>query len=283
MNNAFYGKTIENVRNRVDIHLINNSNTPTGEDKIIGYQSKPNFMRTVQFNDSLNAIKMNKKTITFNKPIYVGVSVLELSKLHIYNFYYNVLKKKYVDRVELIGMDTDSFFLNIKTNDLWNEIKSDPELYDWFDFSNAPKDHFMYNPNNKKLGKVKNELVTKDYWSEMYEIIFIKSKVYSFKSEYKSKMTNKGLMRVVMKYDVTHQDYENCLYYNFQNYINYVNYQPYYKTNDLNLYTTSNRMASEKLEMYVYENRKLTLSNFDDKRLIDIYDGITTYPLGFFD
>src|SRR5277367_851164 len=134
-----------------------------------------------------------------------------------------------------------------------------------------------------KLGKFKNELVTKDYWSEMDEIIFIKSKVYSFKSECKSKMTNKGSMRVVMKYDVTHQDYENCLDYNFQNYINYINYKPYYKTNDLNIYTTSHRIASDKLEMYVYENRKLTLSNYDDKRIISTIDGITTYPLGFFD
>ena len=153
MNNSFYGKTVENIRNRLEIHLINND-----EEKVIKYQSKPNFMNTVTFTETLKAVKMRKKSITFNKPIYVGISVLEHSKLHMYEFYYDVLKRKYNNNVELIRMDTDSFFLNIHTDDLWNEIKSNPELYKWFDFSNAPKDHFLYNPSNKKLGMFKYEL-----------------------------------------------------------------------------------------------------------------------------
>src|SRR5438552_6544849 len=283
MNNSFYGKTIENVRNRVDIHLVNNAITIKGEEKIIRYQSKPNFVRTVEFNENLKAVKLNKKTITFNKPIYVGVAVLELSKLHMYNFYYNVLKKKYGDNVEAVRMDTDSFFLNIKTIDLWQDVKNDSEFNDWFDFSNAPKDHFMFNPNNKKLGKFKNELVTKDIWDEITEIIFIKSKVYSYVSDYKIKMRNKGTSSAIMKTEITHDDYINCLYNNFNNYINYKNGNNYYRTNDLNLYNTYHRIASEKLEIYVYENKKLTMSNQDDKRFISSEDGISTWPIGYFD
>src|SRR6266853_5245335 len=155
MNNSFYGKTVENIRNRIELHLINND-----EDKVIRYQSKPNFLNTVSFTDNLKAVKMRKKTCLFNKPIYVGISVLEHSKLYMYEFYYDVLKKRYpfYGELELVGMDTDSFFLNIKTADLWVDIKNDLELYKHFDFSNTPKDHPLYNPNNKKLGMFKNEL-----------------------------------------------------------------------------------------------------------------------------
>src|SRR3977135_4199105 len=219
MNNSFYGKTIEDVRKRQDIHLINND-----EHRVIKYQSKPNFENTVSFTDTLKAVKMRRKTITFNKPIYIGVGVLEHSKLHMYEFYYDVLKKKYGDKVELIGMDTDSFFLWITTEDLWNDIKNDPILASYFDFSNAPKDHPMYNPNNCKLGKFKNEMVvevkldTRDpetekkqkakYWHESSKVSCVKPKCYSIKSEYLDKMTNKGVSKVAMKNEVIDQDYD---------------------------------------------------------------------------
>src|SRR5277367_2699372 len=313
MNNSFYGKTIEDVRKRQDIHLINND-----DHRVIKYQSKPNFENTVSFTDTLKAVKMRRKTITFNKPIYIEVGVLEHSKLHMYEFYYDVLKVKYGDKVELIGMDTDSFFLYIKTDDLWNDIKNDPELASYFDFSNAPKDHPMYNPNNNKLGKYKYEMIVEKkvvidsikqkvkYWSEISEIVFIKPKCYSIKSEHLDRMTNKGISKVVMKNDIVHQDYVDCVYNNHQNYLNYCNgYQcftqtdldinydqqryynycngyTYYNTNDLNKYTIQHRLGTDKLNMYVYESNKLTLSNEDDKLWIDPTDGITTRPHGYF-
>src|SRR5271156_6848184 len=317
MNNSFYGKTIEDVRKRQEIHLINNN-----EHRVIKYQSKPNFENTVSFTDTLKAVKMRRKTITFNKPIYIGVGVLEHSKLHMYEFYYDVLNPKYGDKVELIGMDTDSFFLLIKTNDLWNDIKNDPVLASYFDFSNAPKDHPMYNPNNKYLGKFKYEMIVEKkvdardpntgkrqkvkYWSDIDEIVFIKPKCYSIKSEHLGKMTIKSVSKVAKKNDVTHQDFIYCVYGNHQNYINYktgyqcfeqtdldINFNQerynnycngytYYKTNDLNKYTIQHRLATDKLNMYVYESNKLTLSNFDDKLWIDQTDGITTRPHGYF-
>src|SRR3977135_3828973 len=76
MNNSFYGKTVENIRNYQDIHLIN-TNEPNAEKRIIRYQSKPNFVNTVSFSETLKAVKMEKKTMYFNKPTYVGVAVLE--------------------------------------------------------------------------------------------------------------------------------------------------------------------------------------------------------------
>ena len=111
-------------------------------------------------------------------------------------------------------------------------------------------------------------------WSE---ICFVKSKVYSYLSQCSSKMTNKGVSHVVMENDVTHQDYVDCLYMNHQNYLN----GGQCKTADINKYTTAHRIGYDKLDMYVYEITKLTLSNFDDKRCIDPKDGITIYPHGY--
>src|SRR5258708_4666563 len=184
-------------------------------------------------------------------------------------------------------MDTDSFFLWIKTDDLWNDIKSDPIMASYFDFSNAPKDHPMYNPNNNELGKFKNEMIVEKkviidgvkqkvkYWSEMSEIVFIKPKVYSFKSEYLDKMTIKGTSKIAKEHDVIHQDFVYCVEANHKNYVNYCNDEKYIKINDLNKYTVQHRLCTNKLNMYVYEYNKLTLSNVDDKLWIDPRDGIS--------
>ena len=112
----------------------------------------------------------------------------------------------------------------------------------------------------------------------------IKSKVHSYKSQYLDKMTNKRVSKVAMKQDIKHQYYDECLDNHFQNYIYYKNrdYENCKPINDLNTYTLNHRMGSEKLEMYVYESNKLTLSNMDDKRIISSYDGITTYAHGYF-
>ena len=154
MNNAFYGKTID-IRNYQDIKLIKNNDA-----KVIKLQSKPNFVNTIAFSDTLKAVKMEKKTIVFNKPMFVGTAILEISKLTMYDFYYNGLKKKYKENVELLIMDTDGFKVKIKTEDLWMDIKNDPEFAKYFDFNNAAEEHPLYkfNPENDKvLGKMKNE------------------------------------------------------------------------------------------------------------------------------
>jgi len=98
--------------------------------------------------------------------------------------------------------------------------------------------------NNTIRDKNGNKLMEK-LWSEMTEMIMIKSKVHSFRSEHLDKMTNKGVSKVAMKHDVKHQYYDDCLDNNFQNYVNYKNGYPYYNINDLNTYTISHRIGSE--------------------------------------
>ena len=152
MNNLVYGKTLENVRNHVDIKLV------TSKEEAQKWICKPNFSRYTIYNKHFAAIHMLKKKVVQNKPRYVGFTVLELSKLHIYEFYYNYIKPKYGDGVKLLMTDTDSLILEIETEDFYRDIA--PDLHHWFDTSNYPKDHpsgIEVDVNKKVLGKFKDE------------------------------------------------------------------------------------------------------------------------------
>ena len=146
MNNSVFGKTMENIRRRVDIKLIRTDGTEN--EKLRKIIAKPNFNRRVKFSDDLSAIHVNKTKLELNKPIYIGFSVLDLSKHLMYDWYYNKLKKKY-------GTDTDSLLVDIKTNDVYKDML---ETKDEYDFSDYPKDHPLYDETNKKvIGKMKDE------------------------------------------------------------------------------------------------------------------------------
>ena len=143
MKNSVFGKTTENVRNRRDVKLIVKEH---GRKKLV---SEPNYNSCKHFSDSLMAIEMNKTEVYLNKPIAVGQAVLDISKNLMYNFYYDYLVKKYQDNITLCYMDTDSFILDIKTDDFYKDISSDVKK--WFDTSN-------YNNNiNRPLEKCINK------------------------------------------------------------------------------------------------------------------------------
>ncbi|KAL4088527.1 hypothetical protein QTP88_023621 [Uroleucon formosanum] len=151
MNNSVYGRTMMNVRNHVDIRLCSNGSTV---EKLI---TKPNFDRRTIFTENLAAVHMKRTQISFKQPIYIGMCVLDLSKMLMYDFYYNIIKKKYGNRVRLLYTDTDSLILEIKTNDFYQDIKIN---LDHFDTSDYPKDNIYGLPlvNKKVLGKFKDEL-----------------------------------------------------------------------------------------------------------------------------
>ena len=112
MNNSVFGKTMENIENRVDVKLV------TDRCKALKYSSKPNFERAVIFSENLIAIHMNKTQITYNKPIYLGMSILDISKTLMYEFHYDYMKPKYGDRIKLALTDTRTAFytrLKLKT------------------------------------------------------------------------------------------------------------------------------------------------------------------------
>ena len=102
MNNSVFGKTIENIRNRVDIKLVND------EKQAEKLTAKSNFDHCNIFSEELVAIHMKKTKLLFNKPVYLGMCILDLSKTLMYDFHYNYVKQKYGDKAKLLFTDTDS-------------------------------------------------------------------------------------------------------------------------------------------------------------------------------
>lgn len=150
MCNSVFGKTMENLRNRVDIKLINNE---TALKKIV---SKPSFQRFQIFNEDLVGVENKRTNLLLNKPVYVGCTILELSKIVMYDFHYNVMQKRYGDCLNLLFTDTDSLCYEIFTGDIYEDIK---QFHQYFDTSNYPKDNPLCSVKFKKVpGKMKDEL-----------------------------------------------------------------------------------------------------------------------------
>ena len=131
MNNSVFGKTIENIRKRQNINLINN------RKKAAKLTSRPNFDRATIFDKNLIAVHMKKTEIFFNKPIYVGQAILDLSKTLMFDFHYNYIRKKYKHKAELLFTDTDSLMYHIHTDDFYKDISHD--IKNKFDTSDYPQ------------------------------------------------------------------------------------------------------------------------------------------------
>ena len=128
MNNAVFGKTMENVRKHRDMKLVR---TDKKRNKLVS-EAKYHTMKLID--DNLAIIEMSKVKVRMNKPIYLGLSILELIKITMYEFWYDYVKVKYEDRVKLCDVDTDSFVLNVRTEDFYKDISED--VKDRFDTSN---------------------------------------------------------------------------------------------------------------------------------------------------
>ena len=127
MNNSVFGKTMENLRKRVDIRLV------TNEKKLLKLTSKPTYVSSKLFKENLVAVHKIKEALTLNRPAYVGMCILDLSKTLMYEFHYNYIKEKYGDRAKLLFTDMDSLTYEIETEDVYQDFWSDE---DKFDFSN---------------------------------------------------------------------------------------------------------------------------------------------------
>ena len=161
MNNSVFGKTMENKRKHKDIKLV------TPDKKRSKLVSEPNYHTINLFSEDLSIIEMKKTKVKMNKPIYLGLPILEISKILMYKFWYDYMKPKYGNDVKLCYMDTDSFIMNIKTNDFYEDIANDVE--NRFDTSNYEVNRPLPMGKNKKIiglmkdglgGKVITEFVT---------------------------------------------------------------------------------------------------------------------------
>ena len=147
MISSVYGKTMENLRKRVNVRLVNN------EKDFLKYTSRPSYVTHKLFDKDYAAIYEIKPVLMLNKPIYVGFTVLDLSKWMMYDFHYNFINKNF--GAELLFTDTDSLTYEIKSENVYEEFFKWKEL---FDFSNYAKDSKFYdNANKKVIGKMKDE------------------------------------------------------------------------------------------------------------------------------
>ena len=168
MNNAVFGKTMENIRTHRDIKLV------TKDKKRTKLVSEPNYHTISYISEYLPIIEMNKTRVKMNKPIYLGLSILDISKILMYEFWYDYKKPKYGKRVKLCYMDTDSFIMSIKTNDFYKDISIDVDKR--FDTSNYEINRPLPTVKNKKvIGLMKDELGGKT----ITEFVTLRPKAYS--------------------------------------------------------------------------------------------------------
>ena len=255
LNNAIYGKSLENVRKRQRITLVR----PVGEEKkALRLLADPSFISRKIFDNNLMAIHNAKVSILLNKPIYVGFSVLELSKLHMYEYWYNEIKAEYGDRVSLLYHDTDSLLMEIETPDLASDMKNKSHLYD---FSDYPIDHPNYSIENKKVvGKMKDESQGK----QISEFVGLRAKMYAYKLSNQTEIKKaKGVTRVVVKKEINFDLYMNCLFNQ--------------KEEEHTMYCIN----SEYHKMGLYKKVKKSLSPIDTKRWIK-NKGIITLAYGHY-
>ena len=252
LNNAVYGKTLENVRNHIDFELVN---TPERFQKLV---NKPSYKHRHIINESLVGVEKEKATVELDKPIYMGLSILDYSKIHMYSFYYDVLKPKYNDKIKLAYTDTDSFIIHVETDDIYTDFK---HIKQHMDFSDYPKNHECYNASNKKvLGKMKDELSGKI----MTHFIGLKPKSYCYKvyGEDEEHKRSKGIVKHKVANELNYNKYEQTL------------------NGDLKDKVEFNTICSKNHQIYSINQVKFSLSNFCNNRYF--CNAIESLPYGHY-
>ena len=239
MNNAVFGKTMENLRNRIKVDLLT-------DDFILKKRAaQPTFKAFKIFHENLVAVERLVSELTLNRPIYAGFCILEMSKTLMYQWHYGYVKQRYPgEKSKLLFTDTDSLVYSIQTKDLYDDMLNDQDL---FDFSGYPKEHPCFSNKNKKvIGKMKDELNS----LKMDEFVGLRAKSYSVSYESNEMKKAKGVKKCVVKNNITHNDYKKCL------------------MESIKFMHTMKTIRSYNHELFSIEQNKRTLSSYDDKRFI---------------
>ena len=191
---------------------------------------------------------MKNTEVYFNKPVYVGQAILDLSKTLMFDFHYNYIKKKYGNKAKLLFTDTDSLMFQIYTKDFYKDIN--PDVREKFDTSDYPSIHpsgIITGANKKVIGMFKDEVAGK----QITHFVGLRPKLYSFKVEDEKELKKcKGIKKNVVKKKIDFDDYVKCLF-----------------TGEKEM-RSMKIIRSEKHDIYSKEVNKVALSNEDDKRLI---------------
>ena len=252
MNNSVFGKTMENIRNRVDVRLVNN------QDKAKKLISKTNLKHWTRFDENLIGVHLKRIKLTFNKPVYCGMAILDLSKTLIYDFHYRYILPKFGKKQKLLFTDTDSLCYEIETEDFFADIADDVEKM--FDTSNFDMNHSsgIQGKNKKVPGMMKDEAGGKI----IEGFVGLRAKLYSYKMfEGKEEKKCKGIKKAVIKKHISFDDYVECLF----------SKKPQIRK--------MNVIRSHQHEIFSETVNKIALSADDDKRIIQ-KDGISTLAFG---
>lgn len=270
-NNAVFGKTMENLRKHCNVKIITKWDGRYGAEALI---ARPEFRSGVIINENLLIIELAKTNVYFNRPIYVGLCILDIAKTSIYDFHYNYMKSRF-SNCNLLYTDTDSLVYEIKHPDVYDIIKKDCNQY--FDTSDYPENNIYGIPlvNKKVLGLMKDE----NNGRIMTHFVGLRSKMYATKilytpeemNEEQIKMENlnkehaeilnelsnfgvtkkiKGIKKSVIKNTIVFDDYVECLETFTEKPI------------------SQNLIRSNKHELYTIKQIKIGLSPHDDKRII---------------
>ena len=255
MINSLFGKFIENVRERINFELVT-------DEKVLSKRLRSAFFKSSTiFSENLVGISRYKKNQKLDKPIYIGSTILELSKLHMFNFFYTAIPKIFpAIPVKLLYMDTDSFILAIKSKNLIPRLKQ--FSLEYFDCSDYREDHPLYNQVNAKvLGKFKNELPN----CHIVEFISLCPKVYAIQcTSSKSIKKVKGVQKMVVRNEIRFKDFLEILY-----------------GKSKSVSKLQRHFISKKHIVYTIEQNKIALSLQDDKRVWLNNDHLNSYAYGY--
>ena len=239
LNNAVFGKTMEDKRKHLDFEIVSD------EKRFMKCVNNPSFKHSQIINENLVGVEKQKPKLKLDRPIFIGMSNLGLSKQHIYRFYYVIMRPKYGDNIRMVYIDIDSFVFHIKINDIYQDLK---EINDKINFSGYDKNHKCYDATNKNvLGKFKDECEGKI----MIGFIGLRPKCYVFKihgddKEYKkSKDTSKNTKKKKIKYN---------------------NFNKMLEINEIIYRLFNNSIRSKNHKVYSINITKASLNSYENKR-----------------
>ncbi|RLU19605.1 hypothetical protein DMN91_008162 [Ooceraea biroi] len=257
MNNAVFGKTMENVRNHVDVKLVTKWNGRYGAEAMI---AKPNFHSRSVFSSNLVAIEMRKLEVKFNKPIYVGMCILDISKVCLYEFHHEYMLPLYHDKCKIMYTDTDSLIYHIECENVYEQMKRDIARFDTSDYAS---DNIYGIPlMNKKIPGLK--MKDENNGAIMMEFVGLRAKMYALKVDGKKDTKKaKGVKSNVVARKITFDDYVQCL------------------REKIEMTRDQSRITSQLHKVYTVRETKIALSPYDDKRYV-VPDSTNTLPWGHY-
>ncbi|XP_018338849.1 PREDICTED: uncharacterized protein LOC108746526 [Trachymyrmex septentrionalis] len=245
MNNAVFGKTMENVRNHADVKLLTKWDERYGAEAMI---AKPNFLSRSVFAENLIAVELRKLEVKFNKPIYVGMCILDISKVCLYEFHHEYMLPLFHDKCKIMYTDTDSLIYSyrVECEDVYKTMKRDIARFDTSDY---PTDNAYDVPlaNKKVPGLMKDE----NNGAIMTEFVGLRAKMYAVRVDGKKDTKKvKGIKNNVVAQTITFDDYTRCL------------------NEEIEMTRRQSCIRSKLHEVYTISESKIALSPYDDKQYV---------------